>query len=91
MVECGKGEYYIWEKTADDIWRIDEPKDLGGILTALGSTDTREYEKGPKTTLLVDPEEEKTLEANILYWAKREMEENYAEEDKLGFSLPNQS
>lgn len=55
MVECGRGSYYIWNETADDIWRIDEPKDIRGILGALGEAETQGKEDGLKTTLLEYP------------------------------------
>lgn len=63
LVKCGTGSYYIWNEIADDIWRIDEPKDIEGILRALRGTGTRE-ENGLKSTLLEYPESKETYEEN---------------------------
>ena len=52
LVECGRGSYYIWNETADDVWRIDEPKDLRGILRVLGEAETQGKGNGLKATLL---------------------------------------
>ena len=54
LVKCGAGSFYIWTAIADDIWRIDEPKDIEGILRVLRGTGTRE-ENGLKSTLLEYP------------------------------------
>ena len=35
LIECGDGVYYIWNRLTKDLWRIDEPKDVGEILNAL--------------------------------------------------------
>ena len=63
LVECGAGNYYIWNEIADDIWRVDEPKGIEGILKALGGTGTQE-ENGLKTTLLEYPGSKEALEEN---------------------------
>ena len=48
----------------DDIWRIDEPKDIRAILAALGEVETPGKEKILKTTLLEYPGSKEALEEN---------------------------
>jgi len=64
LVECGRGSYYIWNEIADDIWRIDEPNNISGILGALDEAETQGKDNGLKTTLLEYPGSKDALDQN---------------------------
>lgn len=64
LVKCGRDSYYIWNEVADDVWRIDEPKNIREILRALGDAEVQGKGKGLKTTLLEYPESREALDQN---------------------------
>ena len=76
ILECGTREYYLWNTVSDDIWRINEPRDIRGILKAITTEGLSDSDEGLQTTLLELPGTQEATERQHALWR---------EEGKFGY------